>query len=74
MYIAFREKVRSEYRAGRSQRDAAAYVARIELGREIADVLRKNIVQGIKVDKDTEIGTEKTQNVANGSGVWSEFD
>ncbi|KAH8117524.1 RF-1 domain-containing protein [Phellopilus nigrolimitatus] len=47
---AFREKVRTEFREGRTQSDPAAYAARVQLGREIADVLRRNVVQGMKVD------------------------
>lgn len=48
-HAGFREKVRNEYRQGRSVTDASAYSARIQLGREVADVLRKNVVQGVKV-------------------------
>lgn len=44
--------MRTEYRTGRSQADPVAYAARVQLGREVADVLRKNVVQGVKVDRD----------------------
>jgi len=50
---AFKEKVRIETRQGKSVEDATAYAKRLELGREIAEVLRKNVVQAQRVKEDT---------------------
>lgn len=51
---AFREKLRTEYRAGSAQTDPTAYTQRIQLGRDIADVLLKNIVRGVRTENGDE--------------------
>jgi len=48
---AFREKIRSEAQAGRSEINSEAYAARVKLGYEVADVLLKNVVQGVKTER-----------------------
>ncbi|KAL5490414.1 hypothetical protein ACEPAI_5247 [Sanghuangporus weigelae] len=48
---AFRDKLRADFTESRSAiDDPDEYAARIRLGREIADVLKKNVVQAVKVD------------------------
>ncbi|KAL5533034.1 hypothetical protein ACEPAF_4810 [Sanghuangporus sanghuang] len=48
---AFQDKLRKDFKECRSAiDDPEEYAARIQLGREIADVLRKNVVQAVKVD------------------------
>ena len=47
--------MRTEFRQGRSITEPKAYAARIHLGQEVADVLRKNIVQAVKVEPETDL-------------------
>ncbi|KAG8748007.1 hypothetical protein FRC10_009759 [Ceratobasidium sp. 414] len=51
--LAFRDKIRAETVAGREELDPAEYEARVQHAFEVATVLKKNIVQGIKGDGDT---------------------
>lgn len=48
--------MRNEFRQGRSVTDVSAYNARLQLGREVADVLRRNVVQGVKVSSSSSSG------------------
>ncbi|KAG9104929.1 hypothetical protein FRC06_004996 [Ceratobasidium sp. 370] len=50
---AFRDKVRTETVAGRQVLDSTEYEARVQHAFEVATVLKKNIVQGMKGDDDT---------------------
>jgi len=43
---AFTLKTRGDFEAGRLETDEGAYTQRIKLANEIAQVLRKNLVQG----------------------------
>ncbi|CAE6396939.1 unnamed protein product [Rhizoctonia solani] len=45
---AFRDKVRTETISGQQEADPAEYEARVKHAFEVADVLRKNVVQAIK--------------------------
>ncbi|EJD05945.1 uncharacterized protein FOMMEDRAFT_145291 [Fomitiporia mediterranea MF3/22] len=71
---AFREKVRNDFREGRSVSEESVYSARIQLGREVADVLRKNVVQGVKVqpiEQSSTISTGVGDKVkVEEGGVW----
>ncbi|KAI5124497.1 hypothetical protein M0805_003024 [Coniferiporia weirii] len=70
---AFREKVRTEFREGRSQSNPDAFTARIQLGREVANVLRSNVVQGVKIRKETGLSSAESQAgsmVQDEHGVW----
>lgn len=62
--------MRHDYREGRNLTDPNSYAARIKLGQEVAEVLRKNIVQAVKVD-NAEDGTPTIQ---DDQGVWSEYN
>ncbi|KAL5529120.1 hypothetical protein ACEPAG_5094 [Sanghuangporus baumii] len=78
---AFRDKLRADFKDGGSTiDDPEEYTARIQLGREIADVLKKNVVQAVKVapsepsssllaySKDWEKASPIVQN--EGGGTW----
>lgn len=52
MISAFLDKVRNEYRVGRSISDAGVYTEKIELGNEVARFLFQNVVQGEKTEED----------------------
>lgn len=52
MISAFLDKIRNEYRTGRSILDAQAYTEKIELGNEVARFLTQNLVQGEKTEED----------------------
>ena len=69
--IAFREKIRTDFREGRSIADSKTFTARIQLGREIADVLKKNVVQGVRINP--EVDTNADSLVQNDEGIWSKF-
>ncbi|CAE6433336.1 unnamed protein product [Rhizoctonia solani] len=68
---AFREKVRTETVAGRQEVDPAEYEARVKHAFEVAEVLKKNVVQGVKegegqdsawrlrMTSDTELGSNE---------------
>ncbi|KAH7340328.1 hypothetical protein B0J17DRAFT_315048 [Rhizoctonia solani] len=45
---AFRDKIRTETVAGRQEVDPVEYEARVKHAFEVADVLRKNVVQAVK--------------------------
>ena len=60
---AFKEKVRAETRAGRSETNPDTYSARVKLGYDVAAFLLKNVVQGVKVGASG--GSE-------GQELWSE--
>ncbi|KAF8352301.1 RF-1 domain-containing protein [Amanita rubescens] len=51
---AFRQKIRQDALAARSITDSTLYQQQGQLAREIADVLRKNIVQATRVAEDTQ--------------------
>ncbi|KAI0069888.1 hypothetical protein K474DRAFT_1609701 [Panus rudis PR-1116 ss-1] len=71
---AFRVKMRAEILPGPSTTDPTAFEEKVKLTREVADVLRRNIVQAhkvqdpeaaeerwqIKITKDTELGDNET--------------
>lgn len=63
---AFKEKVRAETRAGRSDTNPETYSARVKLGYEVAAFLLKNVVQGVKVGTATSVGGSE------GQDLWSE--
>ncbi|KAL5511537.1 hypothetical protein ACEPAH_4754 [Sanghuangporus vaninii] len=77
---AFRDKLRADFSSAID--DPKEYAARIQLGREIADVLRKNVVQAVRVDpsgssssplaysKDWEKTSPTAQNEGGGGGTW----
>ena len=44
--LAFTLKTRGDFVAARSETDEGAYVERVKVANEIAQVLRKNLVQG----------------------------
>ncbi|THH09358.1 hypothetical protein EW145_g2065 [Phellinidium pouzarii] len=67
---AFRQKVRTEFHEGRSQSDPTAYAARVQFGREVADVLRRNVVQGVKVEQANSTPSQDRSMVLDGHGVW----
>lgn len=46
---AFRLKARVSTEEGASQTDPKAYATNIQLARDVADILRKNVVQGVRV-------------------------
>lgn len=46
--VAFRDKVRKETVAGRQVLDPLEYEARVKHAFEVAEVLRKNVVQAVK--------------------------
>ncbi|KAL6307917.1 RF-1 domain-containing protein [Sparassis latifolia] len=54
---AFRTKIRSEILTYPPPEDAKVFEGKISLVQEIADVLRKNIVQAVKLDDGTEDGS-----------------
>ena len=70
--IAFRKKIRTDFREGRSVTDSKTFTARIQLGREIADVLKKNVVQGVRINP--EVDTNADSLVQNNEGIWSKFN
>ncbi|CAE6471293.1 unnamed protein product, partial [Rhizoctonia solani] len=55
---AFRDKVRTETVAGQQEADPVEYEARVKHAFEVADVLKKNVVQGVK-EKEGEDATWK---------------
>lgn len=70
---AFHEKMRAETRAAAALTDEPAFAARNQLGLEIADILRRNVVQGVRVDDtsrsaavNTKAGDEQDEEKA----VW----
>ncbi|PAV24337.1 hypothetical protein PNOK_0140500 [Pyrrhoderma noxium] len=65
---AFRKKIRTDFKEGRSVADSKTYTARIQLGREIADVLKKNVVQGVRINP--EVDTNADSLVQNAEGIW----
>lgn len=64
-HIAFRSKMRSDAVAAQSLSDVEAYQQHAKLATEIAEVLRKNIVQAARVAETSEDGAEKE--------TWSEL-
>ncbi|KAJ1310332.1 hypothetical protein OPQ81_007071 [Rhizoctonia solani] len=68
---AFRDKVRTETIAGRQEADPVEYEARVKHAFEVAEVLRKNVVQAVKqgegenstwklrMTSDTELGSNE---------------
>ncbi|GJJ12005.1 hypothetical protein Clacol_006243 [Clathrus columnatus] len=66
--VAFLNKVRAEYRDGRSISDAQVYAEKIKIGNEVAQFLRQNVVQGQKtkdvwrlnITPQTELGSNDT--------------
>ncbi|KDN49432.1 hypothetical protein RSAG8_02134, partial [Rhizoctonia solani AG-8 WAC10335] len=68
---AFRDKVRTETVVGRQEADPAEYEARVKHAFEVADVLKKNVVQAekqgegedtawkLRVTSDTELGSNE---------------
>ncbi len=50
MATAFRDKARSDTLDGARQTVPEAYAANVRLAREVADVLRRNIVQGERLN------------------------
>ena len=63
--LAFRDKMRHDTLAGRSQTDTKLYEQNVTLAREVADVLRKNIVQAQKIAEPSTVDGQET---------WSKFD
>ncbi|GAB1517545.1 hypothetical protein RhiTH_000594 [Rhizoctonia solani] len=57
-FAAFRDKVRTETVAGQQEADPVEYEARVKHAFEVADVLKKNVVQGVK-EKEGEDATWK---------------
>ena len=53
MSLAFRLKVRVSTEEGASETNPESYIAKVQLARDVADVLRKNVVQGVRQDNDT---------------------
>lgn len=60
---AFRMKIRTDALEARAVTESSAYAEKVKLGHEIAEVLRKNVVQAHK---------ESTQSTTDGD-VWSAF-
>jgi peptide chain release factor len=56
---AFHSKMRTDAVNARTVTDPAAYEQHIQLTREIADILRRNVVQALKVKESTGQGEEK---------------
>lgn len=56
-YSAFRSKIRNEVLTYPPPNDPNSFEEKINLTREIADVLRKNVVQGVKVEDATQDGS-----------------
>ncbi|PVG02827.1 hypothetical protein CPB86DRAFT_547671 [Serendipita vermifera] len=65
---AFQSKTRNDFIAGRLQNDENLYAEGVQLTKDIAQVLRVNIVQGklqdgaynLRITKDTELGSNET--------------
>lgn len=57
---AFRDKMRHDTLAGRSQTDTQLYEQNVTLAREVADVLRKNIVQAQKIAEPSTVDGQET--------------
>ena len=64
--------MRTEFRHGRSITEPKAFAARIQLGQEVADVLKKNIVQAVKVENQDSEPPSSYPTVKDDEGVWSE--
>ncbi|TFK55200.1 hypothetical protein OE88DRAFT_1732462 [Heliocybe sulcata] len=55
---AFRVKMKTEYVQGRSQTDSKLYEEKVQLAKEVADMLRRNLVQARKVGHTEESDKE----------------
>lgn len=69
---ASRAKIRSEY--GQPVRDQADFLKRIQYGKDVAHILRSNVVQGVRnekgnfklgIHKETELGDNDSRFKAN---------
>lgn len=65
LHLAFRLKMRTDAVAAQTLSDPEAYQEHAKLAIEIAEVLRKNIVQAARVAEMSEDGAEKE--------TWSEL-
>lgn len=60
-FTAFREKIRTDARGAEMVADPTAYAGKNQLGREVADILRRNIVQGVRVENSSSGASQATQ-------------
>ncbi|KLO18782.1 hypothetical protein SCHPADRAFT_912975 [Schizopora paradoxa] len=57
---AFREKIRTDARSAETIADPVVFAGKNQLGREIADIIRRNVVQGVRVDGSASPGASQS--------------
>jgi len=58
---AFRDKIRTDAQGAQCVTDPVTYAGKTQLGREIADILRRNVVQGVHVEEPSSSVTQDSQ-------------